>query len=145
MTEDGTTLRMSRVVNAAPQDVWTAWTEPTSLSRWWWPERFRTDYAIDLRPGGRYHYRTDEIPGMGVLSLRGTYQEVASPERITYSWDWENGEPVTAVTVEFVGRDSGTEICLAHGSFATSEERDNHIVGWNDCLDRLAAMFPAGV
>jgi uncharacterized protein YndB with AHSA1/START domain len=60
---------------------------------------------------------------------------------LVYTWQWEGqGEAPRRVTVEIVECDDHTEVRLIHGGFATEEERDNHVVGWNDCLDRLEAQ-----
>lgn len=32
---------------------------------------------------------------------------------------------------------------LRHERFATERERDDHALGWTDCLDRLAAALAA--
>lgn len=138
---DSTTLLMSRVVAISPPQAYTAWTDPAILARWWWPEKFETKYQVDLRSGGRYRYRTGDVPGLGVLSLTGSYLEVA-PAQLRYTWDWEDGERPSEVSVEFAEHPNGTEIRLAHRGFANIDQRDNHVIGWTDCLDRLCTLFP---
>ena len=133
-------LTIVRAVPAAAEAVFRAWTDPTLLARWWWPARFRTIYQVDLRPGGRYRYRSVELPDIGVLDVSGAYLEVDPPRRLTYTWVWEGSdEPETRVTVVFGRQDTDyTELTLTHGPFTSAEVRANHIQGWNDCLDRLA-------
>ncbi|RYZ28742.1 MAG: ATPase, partial [Chitinophagaceae bacterium] len=47
----------TRVVNAAVDLVYTAWTEPTHLQKWWGPAGFtNTFYEFDLRPSGRWRF-----------------------------------------------------------------------------------------
>jgi len=51
-------VRLTRVLRASPDDVFSAWTEPAQLERWWsdvggWVEA-RAD--VDLRLGGAYHF-----------------------------------------------------------------------------------------
>jgi Activator of Hsp90 ATPase homolog 1-like protein len=45
------------------------------------------------------------------------------------------------VTIEIAGADDGTEVELAHSGFSTEAVRDDHIVGWSDCLARLPAWL----
>ena len=41
--------------DAPPKKVWTAWTEPEQLKRWWGPASFTSPFSeIDLRVGGKY-------------------------------------------------------------------------------------------
>ena len=142
--ETDASLTIVRAVPAAAEAAFRAWTDPTVLARWWWPARFRTTYQVDLRPGGRYHYRSVELPDIGVLDVSGAYLEVDPPRRLTYTWVWEGSdEPETRVTVVFGRPDTDyTELTLTQEPFASAEVRANHIQGWNDCLDRLAAELP---
>jgi uncharacterized protein YndB with AHSA1/START domain len=79
---------------------------------------------------------------MPILCVTGTYLEVHRPERLMYTWHWENSdEPQTRVTAEFSDRGSQTEARVSHQGFATEDERENHVVGWTDCIDRLQAML----
>ena len=50
-------LVISRVVNAAVERVWKAWTEPGEIKKWWGPRGFTAPFArVDLRKGGTYLY-----------------------------------------------------------------------------------------
>lgn len=124
--------------------VFRAWTDPTVLARWWWPARFETTYTVDLQVGGRYRFRTVDLPDLGVLSVGGTFLEVRAPERLVYTWSWgeEDEEGETRVTVEFHERGPRTEVIVTHEGFAAVHERDANVQGWNDCLDRLDRLAP---
>lgn len=135
------TLEMTRMLDSPRETVWEAWTDPAVLARWWWPARFQTVYEVDLRVGGDFSFRTADLPDLGVLAVSGTYIEVRRPERLVYTWRWEGqAEPPTKVTVEFVERGQGTEVRITHAGFASEGERNNHLQGWNDCLDRLQSL-----
>jgi glutathione S-transferase len=61
-----------------------------------------------------------------------------------YSWAWEsNDEAPTRVTIEFLDRENQTEVHITHEGFPTVQERDNHVLGWTDCLDRLDTLLRA--
>jgi uncharacterized protein YndB with AHSA1/START domain len=136
------TLGISRRI-AAPRDrVWRARTEPQALQQWWWPSRFQTTYGVDLRPGGSYRFRTADVPDLGVLAVSGRFLEIRPLERLEYTWKWEGAEnDETRVVVELVDHDGETEVRVTHSGFASTSERDNHIVGWGDCLDRLQSLM----
>lgn len=136
---DPTALILARLVAAPRLEVFRAWTEPELLARWWWPARFRTTYEVDLHPGGRWRFRTVDLPDLGVLAVGGTFIEVHVPERLLYTWAWEGAAgDETLVTVEFHDRGAQTEVLVRHERFVDGNARDEHAQGWADCLDRLA-------
>ncbi len=141
-----TALTLGRLIAAPRSDVFRAWTEPELLARWWWPARFRTTYEVDLRPGGRWRFRTDDLPDLGVLTVGGAFLEVRASERLVYTWVWEEGaaEGETLVTVEFRDRGDQTEVHVTHERFADGRARDEHVQGWADCLERLMHAAGAG-
>jgi uncharacterized protein YndB with AHSA1/START domain len=78
---------------AAPREqVFDAWTNPDVLKRWWAAgATWETPLAeIDPREGGSYRLsmRTDEGE---VHTVFGKYREVRPPERLAYTWTWEEG------------------------------------------------------
>jgi uncharacterized protein YndB with AHSA1/START domain len=54
-----TELELRRTLKVPADRVWRALTDPAALAAWFWPERFGTTVAIDLRVGGRY--RIDDV------------------------------------------------------------------------------------
>lgn len=115
---------------------------PTGLSLPAVAKHLRT-LEVDLRPGGRWRFRTAALPDLGVLTLGGAFLEVHDPERLVYTWVWEegteNGEAL--VTVEFRDRGAQTEVLVRHERFADGSVRDGHARGWADCLDRLTGIM----
>jgi uncharacterized protein YndB with AHSA1/START domain len=128
-------VAIRRVLDADPERVWRAWTDPDEFVAWIWPPRFESTVTLDARPGGAYHLMS-ESAGMGVA---GEYAVVESPTLLEFTWRWDGEDEQTAVAVRFARAESGTELTLLHGGFATEEARAIHEQGWNDCLDRLPA------
>jgi uncharacterized protein YndB with AHSA1/START domain len=102
-----TTLCIRRTFPAGRDRVFRAWTNPQELKRWSAPS---DEYAIpavevDLRVGGRYRIEMRSASGEPHCAF-GVYREVRPPERLVYSWAWEDkperGD--TVVTVEFFER-----------------------------------------
>ena len=94
-TSDESLVQLTRVLRAPPGAVFAAWTDPALLERWWtgvggWVDA-KAD--VDLRIGGRYHLsmRDDRRALHGVV---GAYTEVAAPERLGFTWTWENDPSV---------------------------------------------------
>jgi uncharacterized protein YndB with AHSA1/START domain len=126
-------LRLTRALSAPPERVWHAFTDPVALTAWFWPERLAPAVQVDLRPGGRY--RVDS-PGAD-MAASGEYTSIDAPKRLAFTWQWDGEADQTTVTIDFIGTDEGTELVLTHDGFRDDAERDMHVKGWSDCLDRL--------
>lgn len=144
---DSTTLRLERTFDASAEDVFDAWTDPEVLRRWWAANpAWRTPVAeVDLRVGGTYRLSMED-PDAGIFhTVRGEYREVRRPERLVYSWSWEEDEGrtghVSTVTVEFVEQDERTTVVLEHSGLESAESRDAHGHGWAACLELLGARI----
>ncbi len=148
MTDDErppTVLTLSRIVAAPREAVFRAWTAPEVLARWWWPARFDTAYEVDARPGGRWRFRTIDLPDLGVLAVSGAFREASPPARLVYTWRWEEADAgEMLVTVAFGERGAQAEVTVRHERFTTERARDEHVQGWSDCLDRLLCAASAG-
>lgn len=79
---DSHTIRFERMLAAPPAQVFTAWTTPEHLARWWDPDGDRLEICdIDLRPGGNFRFATAnhlERP------FGGTYREITPPGRLIF-------------------------------------------------------------
>jgi uncharacterized protein YndB with AHSA1/START domain len=147
MTEIGheLALELSHRFEAPREQVFDAWTNPEVLRRWWAAApSWGTPLAeVDARPGGRYRLsmRTDE----GELhTVGGEFKEVRPPERLAYTWGWEDGPDAvmagsenTLVVVEFLEDGDGTLVKLTHSGFASEEIRAMHVHGWEAVLANL--------
>ena len=127
-------LQIVRTLDAAPDAVWRAFTTAEGLAGWIWPPSWQTVAEIDLTVGGRYRIAS----GPNDMAVGGEFIEIAAPTRLAQTWQWEGDSHRTIVVVGLSAAGTGTELTLEHGGFLTDEDRDNHIQGWNDCLDRLS-------
>ncbi len=141
----GLTLTLRRTFTAPRERVFRAWTDPAELKQWFAPGELTTPTAVvDLRVGGRYRIAMAE-PGGEPFYLNGVYKEVRAPERLVYTFRWEDpgeldpGE--TLVTVEFHERGGKTEVVITHEQLANAEDRRKHEEGWTGCLEKLTAVL----
>ena len=139
------TLNLTRTYSAPRDDVFRAWTEPEALKRWFAPsDEFSTPIAeVDLRVGGAYRIGMKPPDQEDMFIVVGTYREVQPPERLVFTWSWEEGIDVgeTLVTVEFRDLGDSTEVVLTHELFPNEQARDKHNEGWNGCLERLEKIL----
>ncbi|WP_298331721.1 SRPBCC domain-containing protein [Haloactinopolyspora sp.] len=144
-TPDAGTAVLTVTVDAEPDDVFAAFTEPGRLATWYWPASFATLYETDPRPGGRFAFRSTGLPAGNNVAVRGIYGEIRRPELLTFLWAWDGDmSPFTQVAVQIRPHEGGSEVVVTHSENATELQRDDHLKGWHDCLARLADHLAVG-
>jgi uncharacterized protein YndB with AHSA1/START domain len=133
-------LLITRLLDAPRSLVFAAWTKPEHLVRWWGPKDFTApSLAMDVRPGGVWRACIRSAEGADYW-MHGTYREVAPPERLVFTFAWEDqGQPShqMLVTVTFAEHDGKTRLTFHQAPFESVESRDFHHGGWSECFDRL--------
>jgi uncharacterized protein YndB with AHSA1/START domain len=80
-----------------------------------------------------------------VEKQRGVYQEVLKPERLVFTYEFENDarRPLyqTVVTINFTEEGSRTRLTLHQALFESVSARDDHVVGWGEALEHFAAYL----
>lgn len=139
-------LRVARSFAAPRERVFRALIDPEAVKKWFIEPsegRWTQEPELDAKPGG--HYRlTGESKGKP-WSIHGTYREVRAPERLVFTWEWEDyPEPGdsgdTVVTVELFDREGATELVLTHERFTSQAARDDHAQGWAGCFDAIERL-----
>jgi uncharacterized protein YndB with AHSA1/START domain len=137
------TLHLERILPAPRPLVFRAHTEPDLLAEWWGPAGFSApNIELDLRVGGRYRIAM-QPPDAALFYLSGEFVEVDPPNRLVYTFRWEDPDPddrETIVTFSLDGRDGSTALRVDQGVFATEARRALHDQGWTESLDRLQEL-----
>jgi uncharacterized protein YndB with AHSA1/START domain len=136
------TLVLSRIFDAPRVRVFQAWTDPDQVAQWWGPEGFvTTSCQMDIRPGGAFRFCMRSPAGTDHWK-RGAYREIVEPERIVFSFAWEDpdGQPghETVITVRFEAIGAQTRLTLQQAVFDTVAACEDHRTGWTSCLQRFA-------
>lgn len=143
-TAVNTTLTLNRTLNTNIKKVFDAWVTAEALTKWFAPsDTFKTEVLeLDVRPKGRYRIAMTEPDGK-VHTITGVYETIDRPNKLVFSWEWENAESPnrSIVTVSLRRNGDQTELTLVHEGLATEESAKHHEQGWNGCLGRLVAMF----
>jgi len=85
-------LVITRIFDAPRHLVFQAWTEPGRVARWWGPQGFVTTYSdMDIRPGGTFRVCMRSPEGAEHWK-QGVYREVVKPERLVFTFAWEDAE-----------------------------------------------------
>jgi len=135
----GHSLTLTRRLQAAPERVWHAWTDPQALRRWFGPSDELTMLVAeaDVRVGGRFRIAMKALDGE-VHDARGVYREVVRNKKLVFTWAWHSTpEQESLVTVRLEPDGTGTRLTLSHEQFADAAVRDRHQEGWGGCLDKL--------
>jgi uncharacterized protein YndB with AHSA1/START domain len=142
-------LLITRVFDAPRKLVFEAWTDPRHLAQWWGPRDYpASEINADVRAGGRWRHCLRSVEGKQDLWLGGTYREIAPPDRLVFTFAWEEeGERglETLVTVTFAEEGGKTRMTFRQTPFESDNERDGHQWGWNSSFDRLADRLAASI
>jgi uncharacterized protein YndB with AHSA1/START domain len=144
-SDAGRTLVMTRRFAAPREAVFAAWTDPTVIARWIGPRSIKAEVkSMTAKPGGAYRIAMHGTDG-SIRNVGGVYREVAPPERLVFTWAWEDGAGKqgyeTLVTLTFRASGAATEMTLLHERFEDKMTRDHHGVGWAGSFDKLEEVL----
>lgn len=134
-------LTLKRRLKATPGQVFSAWTDPEKIVRWFGPAETVAGSVraqMDVRPGGKYqmNFKTEDGEAHQV---GGVYREVMPNSRLQFTWAWHSTperESLVTVTVASDG-DTGCILTLLHEQFFDQAAADGHKRGWTGTLDKL--------
>ncbi len=141
-------ILIEREFDAPAHLVYTAYTTPELVRRWWAGQRGEvTECEIDLRVGGRWRY-VMLAHGSFVVAFHGEYREIVANERIvsTQVYEAEPDAPaLSTTTLSEVGGRTTLAILVRHTS---RENRDAHLnsgmeAGTSESLDLLEQVAMA--
>jgi uncharacterized protein YndB with AHSA1/START domain len=136
-------VQVRRVVPAARDDVFRAWTDPQLVPQWFRPRGGSSPSAeMDVRVGGRYRWAMKLLGH--VYYAVGEYVEVDPPRRLVFTFGWERALvrlSDSLVTVEFAPRGHETEVVITHERLGTRRLRAMHAAGWRACLAYLDELM----
>jgi len=142
-------VTITRELPAPRSRVFQMWTEPRRLAQWWGPHGFTNPVCeVDARPGGAIliHMRA---PDGAVHPMRGTFREVAAPERLVFTTVAQDhaGNPLLEglTTVTLAQHDGGTRLTVQSGATGLAPVAADMLAGmeagWTQTVDRLAAAL----
>jgi uncharacterized protein YndB with AHSA1/START domain len=144
MSSEGLILELRRVLAAAPEVVFRAFTDAHELATWWGPNGF-TIPSLDFEPREGATYRIEmQPPEGGPFHLTGEFREVDAATRLGFTFVWDPPDPddlETLVALSFRDRGESTELLLTQGPFKTEARRALHRDGWTDSLDKLERLI----
>jgi uncharacterized protein YndB with AHSA1/START domain len=149
-------IRVVRLFNASASLVFEAHTKPEHVRKWLLgpPGWSMPVCEIDLRVGGRYHYRWRNDADGREFGTQGEFREVVAPSRIVHAdrmeglgQDLDGPEGETLCTLTLAERDKRT-ILTMNMLFASKQARDRALRsgmtdGMSMSYDRLETVMEA--
>ena len=137
------TVKLHRVLRAAPDKIYRAFLDAGAMAKWLPPYGFTcTVHEMDVRVGGRFRMSfTNFSTGHG-HSFGGEYRELVPGQRIRYSdvFDDPNlpGEMETTVVLRAVS--CGTEVNITQEGIPEVIPAEMCYLGWQESLAQLATL-----
>lgn len=94
-------IRREIVLDAPPEEVWEALTDPRELEEW-----FANDVELDVRPGGEGTFRWDDGS-----ERRAIVEVVVANVRIEFWW-WREEEEASLVAIALDPLQEGTRVVV---------------------------------
>jgi len=140
------TLQVKHHYAFTPGQVFAAWSNKDALGQWFGPQSHRCDVEhYDFRQGGKYRIRmipiSEDSDCGGDSSVDsvcvGEFVKINPAKKLVMTFTWvENGGDIgdTLITIDFIPRDSGTEVILTHERLPDEAMRLAHQSGWQGTL-----------
>ena len=138
ITEDDTTLVLTRAFAAPPEAVFDAWLVREEWQAWIGPEGMQCEVPeMEPRVGGRYRILMRMSDGR-TLPVAGVFKAIERPTRVAFTWGWENDpERQSLITVTITPVAGGAELTLRQEGLGTVQNRDDPVRGWGSALGKL--------
>jgi uncharacterized protein YndB with AHSA1/START domain len=132
---------VKRLLPAAQEEVFSAWTDPRVMARWFFAGTgWSAEVRNDLRVGGAYRVDMRDVEGR-IFSQSGVYREILPSSRLSFTWTSELVRD-SLVVLEFRPRGPQTELVLVHHLPDDAQLVAMHESGWEGCLANLEAVSP---
>lgn len=142
------TIRLHRVLRAAPERLYRAFLEADALAKWLPPNGFTGKvHHLDGKVGGTYKMSFTNFATGKSHSFGGTYLELVPHERICYTDKFDDpnlpGDMQTTVTLKQVS--CGTELHVVQEGIPEAIPPEACYLGWQESLVLLAQLVEADI
>lgn len=142
------TIRLHRVLRAAPERVYRAFLDPAAMTKWLPPNGFTgTVHHLDARVGGTYRMSFTNFSTGSSHAFGGEYVELVPHERIRYRdrFDDANLPGEMEVTVSLRAVSCGTELHVVQAGVPDVIPPESCYLGWQESLTLLAQLVEAEI
>jgi len=137
------TVRLHRVLRAAPEKVYRAFLEPDAMAKWLPPHGFTGKvHHMEAKVGGTYKMSFTNFTTGQSHSFGGTYLELVPHERIRNTDKFDDpslpGEMLMTVSLKKVS--VGTEVNIVQEGLPEAIPPEACYLGWQESLALLAQL-----
>ena len=137
------TVRLHRVLRAAPDRLYRAFVDAGAMAKWLPPYGFTCQvHQLDARVGGTYKMSFVNFTTGNGHSFGGEYLELVPNERLRYSDKFDDpnlpGEMETTVVLRAVS--CGTELSITQTGIPQAIPLEMCYLGWQESLAQLATL-----
>jgi uncharacterized protein YndB with AHSA1/START domain len=137
------TIRLHRVLRAAPEKVYKAFLDPAAMCKWLPPNGFTgTMHHLEPKVGGTFKMSFTNFTNGQSHSFGGEFLELVPGERLRYTDKFDDpnlpGEIQVTVTLKKVS--CGTEINIVQEGVPDVIPPEMCYLGWQDSLMLLAKL-----
>ena len=137
------TVRLHRVLRAAPERVYRAFLDPDAMTKWLPPHGFTGKvHDMDARVGGGYRMSFTNFGTGKSHSFHGKYVELTPDSQIRYTdqFDDPNLPGEMQVTVALKPVACGTELSIVQEGIPPAIPVEFCYLGWQESLALLAQL-----
>jgi uncharacterized protein YndB with AHSA1/START domain len=137
------TVRLHRVLRAAPQRIYRAFLDADAMAKWLPPYGFTCKvHQMDARVGGTFKMSFSNFSTGNGHSFGGEYRDLVPNERIRYSdkFDDPNLPGEIEVTVVLRPVSCGTELDITQTGLPDVIPLEMCYLGWQESLMQLAHL-----
>lgn len=137
-------LEITRHLPFPPERVFDAWLDPEMLAKFMEPGPGVTipEATSDAKVGGNFLILM-RVPEAGDLPHTGQYKVIDRPNQLQFTWNSQNSQEDSLVTLDFTPKDGGTDLKLHHVRFPSEQSRDDHNGGWTRIVETLNKVLSA--
>ena len=142
------TIRLHRVIRAAPEKVYRAFLDADAMVKWLPPNGFTGKvHHMDAKVGGGYKMSFTNFSTGRSHSFGGKFVELVPPERLRYTdaFDDPNLPGELQVTVSLKPVSVGTEVSIVQEGVPDVIPPEACYLGWQESLTLLAKLVEADI
>ena len=142
------TVRLHRVIRAAPERLYRAFLDPDAMAKWLPPHGFTGKvHHLDASVGGTHRMSFTNFSSGHSHAFGGTYVELVPNKRLRYTDRFEDpnlpGEMQTTITLAQVS--CGTELHVAQEGIPDVIPVEQCYLGWQESLALLTLLVEADI
>jgi len=142
------TVRLHRVLRAAPERVYKAFLDPKAMVKWLPPNGFTGEvHHLEAKAGGTFKVSFTHFASGKSHSFGGSYIELIPGERIVHTDKFDDpnlpGEMRVAISLKKIF--CGTELSIVQEGIPDTIPLEGCYLGWQESLLLLAQLVEAEI